>query len=56
MISTLLNISLTKDGVFEGNETFTLTIIESLLPKDVYVGQPRKTKVTIIDIGESRMQ
>ena len=56
MISTFLNISINNDDIFEGNETFSITIIGSRLPNRVSVSKIRKAVVTIIDIGKLLVQ
>jgi len=43
------NVDITDDDVFEGNETFNLHIIPSLLPNRVICGNPCSTTVTIVD-------
>ena len=50
--SVLLNISIINDDVFEGNESFTLSFRENLLPDYVLPGENYTATVTIIDFGE----
>ena len=54
MTSTLFNISITSDSVFERNETFHLTIVGSNLPNRVSLGDVHRTMVTIYDFGKSK--
>ena len=42
-------VSIYDDDVYEGNETFTLTIQESFLPPNVIVGEHGHATVTIVD-------
>ena len=51
MISVPFDIPITNDTLLEGNESFTITITNSLLPKGVTVkhGGHDQANVTIID-------
>ena len=44
-----LNISVIKDAIHEGNESFTLTIMNNSLPYRVIRGSPGNTTVTVVD-------
>lgn len=54
MTSTLFNISIISDSVFERTETFHLTIVGGNLPNRVSFGDVRRTTVTIYDFGKSK--
>ena len=43
------NVSINDDNIFEGNETFNLSINSSTLPSKIIVGSPGQTTVTIVD-------
>ena len=47
-ITSLLDIPINDDNIFEENENFTLTI-NSSLPTGVMVGNPGQATVTIVD-------
>ena len=49
MTSVVFNISVINDTILEGNESFTLTIMNSSLPSRVNLGIPDNTTVTIVD-------
>ena len=51
MTSVPFDIPIINDTIFEGNETFMLTIEPSSLPAnvDVTVGSPDQATVTIVD-------
>lgn len=49
MTMVQFNISINDDNIFEGNETFDLSINSSTLPNKVIVGNPGQTTVTIVD-------
>ena len=44
-----LDVSLTEDSVLENNETFTLTINASMLPRYVITDGYSQATVTIVD-------
>ena len=48
-IRVTFNVTVTDDNVFEGKESFTLTINPNSLPKSVVVDDPRNATVTIVD-------
>ena len=52
--STLFNISITSDSVFERTETFHLTIVGRNLPNRVSLGDVHRTTVIIYDFGKSK--
>ena len=47
--SVAFNISVINDTILEGNESFTLTIMNSSLLSRVDLGIPDNTTVTIVD-------
>ena len=49
MTSVPFNVPIIDEMICEGNETFTLTIDSSSLPKNVGVADPGNTTVTIVD-------
>ena len=49
MTSVQFNVSINDDNIYEGNETFNLSINSSTLPNKVIVGNPGQTTVTIVD-------
>ena len=49
LTSVTFNISITDNGIFEGNESFTLDINSVFLPDDVTIGDPGQATVIIID-------
>ena len=49
MIRVPFDISIDRDDVLEGNETFSLTIDPSSLPSKVTVTNPNQTTVIIVD-------
>ena len=55
MTSVPFNISITDDGILEGNEDFMLTINPSPLPTGVSVGSPDQATVTIVDVGSKQI-
>ena len=44
-----LNVSINDDDIFERNDTFSLVVNASSLPKDVTVGDGGQVTVTIVD-------
>ena len=42
-------VSIIRDNIIEGNETFTVALNPLLLPSDVIVGHPAEALVIIID-------
>ena len=52
MTETSFTIMLSNDNVYEGNETFDVDIIRSLLPDRVTLGNIRRATVTIVDFGK----
>ena len=42
-------ISIYNDNLVEGNESFTLAIVNSTLPEGVSLGMPNELVVTIVD-------
>ena len=55
MTSTLFNIIIISDSVFERTETFHLTIVGGNLPNRVSFGDVRRTTVTIYDFVSQNM-
>ena len=49
------NINITDDDIFEGPETFILSIISSSLPSRVTRGSPNRATVIIMDNDECKM-
>ena len=49
-----VTVVLIDDNIFEGNETFTLTIDPSSLPNNVMVTQPSEVVVVILDNNDGR--
>ena len=47
--SVLFDVNIANDDTVEGNETFSLSIIPSLVPDRVIMGNPRQSAVTIVD-------
>ena len=43
------NVTIARDNIFEGNETFYLLINQSALPSEVSVEDPGQTTVIIVD-------
>ena len=43
------NVTINDDDIYEGNETFMLTIDETSLPGGVVRGNPGQATVTIVD-------
>ena len=54
MTSTLLNITITIDDVFERDERFDCTVVGATLPDRISLGDVHTTTVTIFDVGESK--
>ena len=52
--SVPFNISINDDNIFEGNETFILTI-NSLLPTGVMSGSPNQATVIIVEDYGSKL-
>ena len=49
MMRVQFNVLINDDNIFEGNETFNLSINSSTLPNKIIVGSPGQTTVTIVD-------
>ena len=49
MTSVTFDIPIINDVIHEGDEFFTLTIVNSSLPSRVSHGDPHMTTVTIVD-------
>lgn len=49
MTTASFNIPITDDNMFEGNESFTVTIVASTLPSQVVEGTDCVVVVTIVD-------
>ena len=49
MTSVTFDIPIINDMIHEGDESFTLTIVNSSLPSRVSRGDPHMTNVTIVD-------
>ena len=49
MTRVAFDIPITNDTIYEGNESFTLTIRGNSLPSRVSRGNPGKATVTIVD-------
>ena len=49
MTTAYFVVSITRDNLIEGNETFTLTLNPLLLPSDVIIGHPAEATVIIVD-------
>ena len=47
--SVSFNINITDDGLFEGPEVFNLAIPSSSLPSNVFLRNPNRATVTIVD-------
>ena len=47
--SVAFNVTIINDTIFEGNEFFTLTIMNSSIPHRVIHGSPAVATVTIVD-------
>ena len=50
-----VTVVLIDDDIFEGNETFTLTIDPSSLPNDVMIAQPKEVVVLISDDNDGKL-
>ena len=50
MNNVTFNVTIIKDMINEGNESFTLIIVPESLPSRIDRGNPYKTTVTIVDI------
>jgi len=47
------DVTIVNDDIFELSEKFSLSIIPSMLPEDVKIGNVHTTVVTITDFGKS---
>jgi len=49
--NAVTNVSITDDNIIEGNETFSVNIVQASFPKNIRIasGTPATARVTILD-------
>ena len=52
MTLTSVDINIINDNIFEGNESFTVTIMGNVLPNGVSRGTIHSATITIVDFGK----